>query len=110
MITKEKHQDGQKCFSFGDARSWNGVRADYKLATSVNSFLKLMLRVDFDFVWLISNEEVFHQQDKEEDEEYLQYCKLCSGFKAPRAHHCRKCQRYKYAFYIDITITLINLR
>ncbi|CAF1111142.1 unnamed protein product [Adineta ricciae] len=26
-----------------------------------------------------------------EDEKYLQYCDVCDGFKAPRAHHCKKC-------------------
>lgn len=25
--------------------------------------------------------------------QYLQYCKVCQGFKAPRSHHCRKCNR-----------------
>ncbi|XP_071442444.1 palmitoyltransferase ZDHHC6 [Hetaerina americana] len=29
----------------------------------------------------------------EEDTEFLQYCGVCEGFKAPRAHHCRKCGR-----------------
>lgn len=23
----------------------------------------------------------------------LQYCNICEGYKAPRSHHCRKCQR-----------------
>ncbi|XP_073989975.1 palmitoyltransferase ZDHHC6 [Rhodnius prolixus] len=27
------------------------------------------------------------------DEAYLQFCKICEGFKAPRSHHCRKCGR-----------------
>lgn len=27
------------------------------------------------------------------DEAYLQFCKICDGFKAPRSHHCRKCKR-----------------
>lgn len=27
------------------------------------------------------------------DEEYLQYCNFCKGYKAPRSHHCRKCNR-----------------
>lgn len=31
--------------------------------------------------------------DREEDEDFLQYCNLCAGFKAPRAHHCRRCKR-----------------
>lgn len=22
---------------------------------------------------------------------YLQYCEICKGYKAPRSHHCRKC-------------------
>ena len=24
---------------------------------------------------------------------YLQFCELCNGYKAPRSHHCRKCNR-----------------
>ncbi|KAL5284496.1 ZDHHC6 family protein [Megaselia abdita] len=27
------------------------------------------------------------------DEDSLQYCKKCEGFKAPRSHHCSKCKR-----------------
>ncbi|CAH0395836.1 unnamed protein product [Bemisia tabaci] len=27
------------------------------------------------------------------DEQFLQYCEACDGFKAPRSHHCRKCAR-----------------
>ncbi len=30
--------------------------------------------------------------DNDEDEGMLQFCDTCKGFKAPRAHHCRKCQ------------------
>lgn len=26
-------------------------------------------------------------------EEFLQYCNVCEGYKAPRSHHCRKCGR-----------------
>ncbi|XP_049869774.1 palmitoyltransferase ZDHHC6-like [Pectinophora gossypiella] len=29
--------------------------------------------------------------DNEEDTQYLQYCSICKGYKAPRSHHCRKC-------------------
>lgn len=28
---------------------------------------------------------------KSKDQKYLQYCNVCQGFKAPRAHHCRSC-------------------
>lgn len=31
--------------------------------------------------------------DKAEDAQYLQYCTICQGYKAPRSHHCRKCNR-----------------
>ncbi|XP_045488182.1 palmitoyltransferase ZDHHC6 [Pieris rapae] len=31
--------------------------------------------------------------EKEEDVDYLQYCTVCEGFKAPRSHHCKKCGR-----------------
>ena len=28
-----------------------------------------------------------------QDEMFLQFCLQCNGFKPPRSHHCRKCQR-----------------
>ncbi|XP_038223002.1 palmitoyltransferase ZDHHC6 [Zerene cesonia] len=31
--------------------------------------------------------------ENEEDVEYLQYCVVCEGYKAPRSHHCKKCGR-----------------
>jgi len=29
--------------------------------------------------------------ERSSDQRYLQYCDACQGYKAPRAHHCRKC-------------------
>jgi len=31
--------------------------------------------------------------DDNRDTKYLQFCETCQGYKAPRAHHCRKCGR-----------------
>ncbi|XP_065225778.1 palmitoyltransferase ZDHHC6-like [Planococcus citri] len=31
--------------------------------------------------------------EKKENEQCLQFCAICNGFKAPRSHHCRKCGR-----------------
>jgi len=31
------------------------------------------------------------QPENKSDCQYLQFCDACQGFKAPRAHHCRKC-------------------
>ncbi|XP_019696549.1 palmitoyltransferase ZDHHC6 isoform X2 [Harpegnathos saltator] len=31
--------------------------------------------------------------EKATDIQYLQYCTVCQGYKAPRSHHCRKCDR-----------------
>ncbi|KAL6430729.1 hypothetical protein ACFW04_006941 [Cataglyphis niger] len=31
--------------------------------------------------------------EKITDTQYLQYCIVCQGYKAPRSHHCRKCDR-----------------
>lgn len=28
-----------------------------------------------------------------EEEQFLQYCAYCDGFKTPRSHHCRRCER-----------------
>lgn len=33
---------------------------------------------------------VYNVQDKTAEEK-LQFCAICSGYKAPRSHHCRKC-------------------
>ena len=35
---------------------------------------------------------LFYFQPVKGDERYLQFCEACEGFKAPRAHHCRKCE------------------
>ena len=29
--------------------------------------------------------------ERKEDENYLQLCEPCQGYKAPRSHHCKKC-------------------
>lgn len=34
------------------------------------------------------------KQENQQDTQYLQYCRGCQGYKAPRSHHCRKCNRY----------------
>ena len=34
----------------------------------------------------------WHPKD-ESDQQFLQYCKICLGYKPPRAHHCRRCGR-----------------
>ncbi|KAK9880178.1 hypothetical protein WA026_010051 [Henosepilachna vigintioctopunctata] len=31
--------------------------------------------------------------DNLSDVKYMQFCKLCNSYKAPRSHHCRKCKR-----------------
>lgn len=36
-------------------------------------------------------DEQFHILQEPSFIEYLQYCKTCQGYKAPRSHHCRKC-------------------
>lgn len=33
------------------------------------------------------------KQENQRDTQYLQYCRVCQGYKAPRSHHCRKCNR-----------------
>lgn len=35
------------------------------------------------------------QGSPEELGDLLQWCGECAGYKAPRAHHCRKCGRFK---------------
>ncbi|CAL8382376.1 palmitoyltransferase ZDHHC6 [Gadus morhua] len=31
--------------------------------------------------------------DGQQESQYLQFCRVCQGFKPPRSHHCRKCNR-----------------
>lgn len=31
--------------------------------------------------------------EREQDEQYLQYCTRCRGYKAPRSHHCSTCNK-----------------
>lgn len=33
------------------------------------------------------------QPENPDDSEYLQFCNVCQGYKAPRSHHCGKCGR-----------------
>ena len=33
------------------------------------------------------------KQQNQPESQYLQYCKVCHGYKSPRSHHCRKCNR-----------------
>ena len=42
-------------------------------------------------------------QKDEEDKQFLQYCSLCEGYKSPRSHHCRKCDRYYFIELYAIT-------
>lgn len=36
---------------------------------------------------------LYRTQELPEDEQFLQYCANCDGFKTPRSHHCRRCER-----------------
>lgn len=48
-------------------------------------------------MWIVFQEHdhVNLQGGSEELEDLLQWCGECAGYKAPRAHHCRKCGRFK---------------
>ncbi|VDM94822.1 unnamed protein product, partial [Onchocerca ochengi] len=71
--------------------------------TTVASFLDLSLFLLFNYLTLInlSKSSFFGpgyapynwKPPKKEDESRLQYCRICDGFKLPRAHHCSKCGR-----------------
>lgn len=54
---------------------------------------KVILEMDkhSNFVKLICD-LLFYFKDKR-GKKMLQYCNVCEGYKAPRSHHCRKCQR-----------------
>lgn len=34
-----------------------------------------------------------HLQERKEDRGRVQFCSICQSYKAPRSHHCRKCNR-----------------
>ena len=48
-------------------------------------------------------------QEKKEDEQYLQFCNFCEGFKAPRSHHCRKCNRYDEVYICSAFAPRFNI-
>uniref|UniRef100_A0A182Y4U2 Palmitoyltransferase n=1 Tax=Anopheles stephensi TaxID=30069 RepID=A0A182Y4U2_ANOST len=60
-------------------------------------FLALSLSTGFYFIMASLTGPSYLQlkwkPKREEDEQYLQFCHVCDGFKAPRSHHCRKCNR-----------------
>lgn len=43
----------------------------------------------------------------------MQYCEFCKGYKSPRAHHCRKCNRWDlliwYHFHLFISVEELHL-
>ena len=41
-LQKKNSKNGQKCFSFRDARSWNGLSAECKQASSLTNFKKIL--------------------------------------------------------------------
>lgn len=51
-----------------------------------------MIKLDF----YVSLKTILTFQANPQDKKFLQYCIECEGYKPPRAHHCRKCQRYEY--------------
>ena len=50
-----------------------------------------VLRIVSNIKYLVNN---FYLQPKREEARFLQYCVQCDALKAPRSHHCRKCNRY----------------
>nr|CRZ23583.1 BMA-DHHC-6 [Brugia malayi] len=71
--------------------------------TTITSFLHLSLFLLFNYLTLInlSRSSFFGpgyapynwKPPRKEDEDRLQYCRICDGFKMPRSHHCSKCGR-----------------
>uniref|UniRef100_A0A915Q0G9 Palmitoyltransferase n=1 Tax=Setaria digitata TaxID=48799 RepID=A0A915Q0G9_9BILA len=71
--------------------------------STVASFLDLSLFLLFNYLTLINlSKSAFFgpgyvpchwKPPRKEDEERLQYCRVCDGFKIPRSHHCSKCGR-----------------
>lgn len=61
------------------------------------SFCKFYSYTNFIGVWLTNTNDgqkiLSAFKENKEDERKLQFCKICDSFKAPRSHHCRKCNR-----------------
>ncbi|CAB3237948.1 unnamed protein product [Arctia plantaginis] len=56
--------------------------------------IKVLLKVGGKNYFLITALHLKKKEKKKENEDhkqYLQYCTVCNGYKAPRSHHCRKC-------------------
>ncbi|XP_028405948.1 palmitoyltransferase ZDHHC6-like isoform X2 [Dendronephthya gigantea] len=39
--------------------------------------------------------------DNAEHEKLMQFCQICEGYKAPRSHHCRQCNRFVCSYTCD---------
>ena len=46
--------------------------------------------------------KITFQGNPEEWDKLLQWCAECAGYKAPRAHHCRKCGRLEVQDFVVI--------
>lgn len=46
-------------------------------------------------------------QEQATDIQFLQYCSVCEGYKAPRSHHCRKCEILYNLLKIDLSRSLL---
>jgi len=50
---------------------------------------------------------IFVSQEFEEDQQYLQFCTICDGYKAPRVHHCHKCNNLKH-FKLSLSVFICS--
>ncbi|VDN03002.1 unnamed protein product [Thelazia callipaeda] len=65
---------------------------------TITSFMHLTLFLSFNYLtrsaFLGPGYVPYHwHPPRKEDENRLQYCRACEGFKVPRSHHCSKCGR-----------------
>jgi len=81
--------------------AWTVTAKDLMLSVWLATCACLLLTVDV----------CYYVQAGDGEERYVQYCTICLSYKAPRSHHCRKCQRWASALNCAVSINdqLFNL-
>ncbi|GAB1867001.1 Palmitoyltransferase [Camponotus japonicus] len=79
------------------SKQWWSPQESIPAATSFLLFFTLSGLTLFHFISAIFEGpgylELKWMPENVTDKQYLQFCIVCQGYKAPRSHHCRKCNR-----------------
>lgn len=76
---------------------WSAPLLQWKSLLNLGLYTLLLASTFCNFMTAIFNGPGYvslgWRPSRTEDEQFLQFCQRCEGFKAPRSHHCSKCNR-----------------